>query len=209
MWDSGLKIPPTSLTPRGFQVEGAGPDLLAELLDAYWFEIHRLAPDIADAMQPGLSESHIFDLFEVLGVQPPAEAVVWWRWRNGFPLYFGHGMGTPQLTLYMVVKLHRLESLGTDPGQWDPKWVRVAGEGGKFSLAMDCAEPASPPSVRSFRRDLTEWAMNRRPSAVSLCTPISWWLLGMASGWTTYSESRGWFTDLERFPYEWRLGELV
>ena len=143
-----MLLPETTRTPEGFTVEGASPELLTDLLDAYAFELRSRSRRIYDLMMPGLSAAEIQDSFGAIGLVPPAEAVVWWQWRNGYRAMIGHGMRHAQLTLADATALYRGRSLGTAEDQWNPDWILVAGEANSGD-AICCRPSDKPPLVRS------------------------------------------------------------
>lgn len=206
-----MLLPETTRTPDGFTVEGASPELLAELLDAYSFELKRRSRSIYDTMLPGLSVSQIEDELGTIGITPPTEVLVWWSWRNGHKPMVPNGMKHAQLRLADSILLYRRSSLGTSIDQWNPDWIRVAGSGNAGD-AIRCAPSDKPPLVRAvstFDIGTQEYEDPLR-QVVSLCTPVTWWLVSIAKGWDEWDPITGfWGWDDSRYPLEWKMTNLM
>jgi hypothetical protein len=206
-----MYLPATYLTMAGFTVEDASSDLLAELLDAYDFELKARAAPVWEALLPGLSRGEIEDRLGQAGVEPPEELIVWWTWHNGLRPGVPNALRRPQMSLEFSLALRADDDLGLEPHQWDPAYIRVAGEGAKSSIAVSCATPVPPPLVRSVAWEFggTQGAGIHR-QVISLCTPVTWWLLALSKGWTTFDPSDiTWDIDDDAFPYEWRLTAMT
>jgi hypothetical protein len=206
-----MRLPKTTRTPLGFTVEGAGAELLEDLLKQYEFELGRQSPAIVDAMQPGLPAAQIEDEIGALGLTPPREAIVWWRWRNGFRPMVRHGLKHAQLRFEDSIKFYRRATLGTAVEEWNPNWLRIAG-GGNEGDAISCAEMAAAPLVRSVSTFDLGTQDDEEPlrQVVSLCTPVTWWLLAIAKGWDYWNPITGlWSWDDEQYPLEWKLTNLM
>ena len=201
-----MNLPATYSTLAGFTVQGASAEMLAELLRAYDFELSKRSFPVTDAFMPGLSRSEIQDALEAEGLTPPEELLVWWSWHNGVRLDVSTGWRRPQMSLGRALGMRAEDDLGLEPHQWDPAYIRVAGEGTKSSIAVSCSPVSPPPLVRAAAPEFggTQGATNGR-QVISLCTPVTWWLLALAKGWSIYDPSDGWEVDDEQVPWEWLL----
>jgi len=206
------KLPNTYRTERGFTVEGAGPGLLAELLDAYKFEIRRRSPEALASMKPGLPEADIRSQLAAVGLSAPEEAVAWWSWGNGHRLDRTWRVRFPQISLETAIDYYVIDrdrySFELLPG---PQWLRVAGIDRSSAIGIDCDPAHDVPQVRLIDPELGNGpARLSDRQAVSLCTPVTWWLTAMARGWMEFDES-GFLrvTDLDAYPTEWRLTNLT
>ena len=206
-----MRLPETTRTPNGFTVEGASPELLGELLDNYARELKRTSPRIYGAMLPGLPKSKISDELGAIGIEPPEEVLVWWNWRNGFRPLVPIGLRHAQLRLEDAVYMYRRSSLGTDIDQWNPHWIHIAGSGNDGD-AVCCQRSDEPPLVRA----VSSFDIGTQPyedplrQVVSLCTPVTWWLLSIAKGWNSWDPITGfWGWDDSQYPLEWKLTNLM
>jgi len=191
-------------------VDGASADLLTELLDAYEFELKSRAEQVWESLLPGLSRDEIQDGLGEAGLAAPEELVVWWSWHNGHRYGAPTGLRHPQMSLAFALDLRQSDDLGMEPHQWDPSFVRVAGEGSKSSIAVSCANRVPPPMVRAVAAEFggTQGAAGHR-QVLSLCTPVTWWLLALTKGWSTFDPTNFWDINDEEFPYEWTLTAMT
>ena len=208
---SVVLLPETTRTPLGFTVEGASAELLEQLLDEYAFQLKRHSRKIFDAMIPGLSRAQIEDELAAIGKVPPDEMLVWWQWRNGFQVGFGHGLRHAQMSLSTAIALYKQEHLGTEETNWNPEWLLVAGTG-NHGVAMCCRSSEPVPRVRSVSTFEigTQDSESTAHQVLSLCTPIAWRLLAIAKGWDEFeplTEMWGW--DDSRYPLERKLTNLM
>jgi hypothetical protein len=211
MVSAELILPATISTADGLTVEGAGPELLEELLDAYAFELKKSSPAIYDSMLPGLSVDQIHDLLGEIGVVPSPELLVWWGWRNGHVPFFGHGLNHDQMSLETAIKLYKDESLGTNHWEWNPNWIRIAGEGNSGDAARWNDNQGA-----TFVRHVSTFDIGTQDDesilrqVVSICTPVTWWLYAIAEGWDSFDVSSGfWDYDESKYPPDWRVTLLM
>ena len=142
---------------------------------------------------------------------PPAEALVWWRWRNGFRPMVANGMRNAQMSLATAIALYRSRSLGTEEDKWNPDWILVAGSANDGN-AICCRPSNRPPLVRAVSTfELgTQDDEDTLHQVVSLCTPITWRLLAILKGWDEYEPFTGfWGWDDSRYPLEWKITNLM
>jgi hypothetical protein len=207
-----VKLPDTYRTERGFTVEGAGPELLAELLDAYEFEIRRRSLEAWVSAKPGLAVEEIVELMSSVGLPVPDEAIVWWSWGNGHRLDRTWRIRFPQMALETAIENYAIDrdryNLALLPG---PQWIRVAGIDRSSAIGIDCDPSHELPLVRLLDPELGNGpARLTDRQAVSLCTPVTWWLTGMANGWMEFDQTGFWrIRDLDAYPAEWRLTNLI
>jgi hypothetical protein len=207
-----VKLPETYRTERGFTVEGAGPELLADLLDAYEFEIRRRSPEAWVSAKPGLAVEEVVELMSSAGLPVPDEAIVWWSWGNGHRLDRTWRMRFPQMSLETAI-----ENYGIDRDQYNlallpgPQWIRVAGIDRSAAIGIDCDPSYDLPLVRLLDPELGNGpARLTDRQAVSLCTPVTWWLTAIAKGWMEFDHTGFWrVRDLDAYPTEWRLTNLI
>ncbi|CAN5267717.1 hypothetical protein BH09ACT1_BH09ACT1_12080 [soil metagenome] len=205
-----MKLPETHLTSRGFTVLGAGPDLLSELLHILDFEAKKRGVPVDDYYAPGLSRSQVEDPLGQIGISPPEELLVWWGWHNGIrsPKYMTR---LDQFSLDVAVSKYQHSDRGSESiFEWHPSWIHVAGSGND-GMAVCCDPTPSGVLVRSVSPSGSGTQPEETETqVVSLCTPITWELLGIAKGWMRWNASDGhWDTDESRVPLEWALTELI
>jgi len=211
-----LEIPQLRRIADGFTVDGAGPDLLADLLERFDFEVSRRSPDVWATAQPGLSRDEITDRLARIGVTPPEELIVWWMWRNG------HVEGRPlrapfaQASLETSIRYRELylaNGLYMKFGFMTPldsqNWLHLEHEG---HLVVCCDPSELPPvvmNVYSHAMVPDEYRHN-----LSICTPIALWLASIVNGWMQYDVDTGFWRldrgrwDQEIVPQEWAHAQL-
>ncbi len=206
-----LRLPATVRSRHGLTVEGAGAALLEELLDAYRYEIERRDRRAWDGFRPGHSRHEIVDKFAEVGLVPPEELVVWWAWSDGHPMMGPRGQRNTPFGIDHALRLYREDrddAFELLPG---PEWVRIAGQGRRETIALSCEAGVDLPLVRFL--DIEQGLGPQRlsdPYVMSLCTPVTWWLMGLAKGWIAFNRSRDrWTYKLEDAPIEWHLTQLL
>jgi len=196
------------MTPSGLTVQGASPEMLLELLDAYSFEVQRQDRDFWSTFQTGLSRAEIVDRLQAVDLEAPEELLTWWTWRNGFRTGVNPDVTLPQMSLEFALKLRDKDEMGLEEDEWNPAWIRVAGYSSQDAMAVRCV-PGEQVLVRATSADdsgTQDHETSRQ--VVSLCTPVSWWLLGIAKGWSHW-DGKFWAIDQSLFPYEWQLTDLL
>jgi hypothetical protein len=136
-----------SMGPSGYQVDGAGPELLAEHLDRLIEILAETSPRIRGLLRPGLSETAIREQFASIDLEPCAEAVVWWSHHNGFAPGLVGALGAPWLCLEDAIRLYREEPRDDEIWPWPDEWVRFAG-GGVDGLIVSNRADEQLPRVR-------------------------------------------------------------
>jgi hypothetical protein len=205
-----MKLPETFLSPLGLTVVGAGADLLTELLDAFDFESRRKGVPVDDFFAPGLGRPEIEDKFGSVGRMPSDELVAWWEWHNGriSPTYMSR---LDQFSLEVAIDFYRTSDLGTDWFyEWNPSWIRTAGTGNE-GMAASIAAKSEVTLVRYVSPfGASTQSGDSDDQVVSLCTPITWNLLGIAKGWMWWDPiACFWQTEENSVPLEWALTALI
>ena len=207
-----MNLPETHLTEHGFTVDGAGPDLLSELLTEYERQIKAIDPETWAHSRPGRSRGEILDALGGIGISaPPDEVVQWWIWSDGSRLTAPRGFRMAQIGLDDAVAYRKSDAEMSDLLLPGPNWVRLAGQGLKAAMAVDCDPSDYLPLLREVSAEFDFGGDD--PSTryvVSLCTPVTWWLTGMSNGWTRFDERLGlWVTDEADYPREWMRTDLI
>jgi len=174
-------------------VEGASASLLGDLLADFEAELRKQRVPVDRLLVPPASPDTVGKQFAEIGLSPPDEAVTLFGWCNGIAP--GLGLAFPvfeSVPLDGMTRWYKTWRLGLGEWDWNPNWVQVMG--GKYGLAMSCAEePDQPPLVRSVEDSwgTQDWQTDHQ--VVSLCTPVTWWIDAMRRGWYTYDPSaRAW-----------------
>jgi len=204
-------LPETTRVAEGLTVVGASPDMLRELLEAYDWECTRAGASFADAYAKGLSASEIEDRFAAIGIVPPAELIVWWSWYDGLIPGNQPGPFWEQISLDTAIAIYKGQDVGLFEDQWNPDWIRVAGWGANVGVAVSCATSDIPPLVRQVAPgERSTQPTDDEDQVVSLCTPVAWWCLGLAKGFSVWDAEKGQFrTDIREYPREWRHTGLL
>ncbi|MBX3194178.1 MAG: hypothetical protein KF727_03640 [Microbacteriaceae bacterium] len=186
-------------TPDGLMVEGAGPELLAELL----VELERemaAAGAPSEMLAPGISPERCRELLLPICGHVPAEVEVWFEWHNGV---LG-GADAPRLLrgleYWSAEQVARADPhLGLPPGkeewEWDRRWLRLTGDNYGLIVTTDLR---SHPLVRRWNPELGTAPLSA-PSplqVVSLCTPVARWIGAIRNRWWTWNPGlRTWDYD--------------
>jgi hypothetical protein len=185
-----MEIPETIGTLFGPSVEGASPELLVELLPTLEDQLRTKGIPVEEYLSPGASPAAVRAGFEECGLVAPDEAVVWFGWHDGptrhpnshkvMPMFLGWSLAEC-VAAYLDPAGH---PKGHEDWQWDPAWIQIMGDAN--GLAISCAAaPDQAPLVRALTWD---GEFGTQPSqtlsqAVSLCTPVAWWVDALQHGW--------------------------
>jgi len=197
-----IEIPETIGTPFGPSVEGASPALLSELLIGLEEELRKQGVPVDEYLRPGVPPAEVSAGFTECGLVAPEEAVVWFGWRDGpnrtpnshkvMPMFLSWSLAEC-VAAYVDPNGH---PKGDEDWQWDPAWIQIMGDAN--GLAISCAAPADrAPLVRALSWD---WEFGTQPlqtlnQAVSLCTPVAWWVDALQHGWYHWnSDAHAWDT---------------
>jgi hypothetical protein len=208
-----MTIPNTYRAAEGLTVEGASPELLRDLLQQYESDIRKAGVRTKDVLLPGLSEREIRRQFGDIGIEPPEELLVWWGWHNGINQRYTGATRFNFLPLEAAIATYSSDPHGTDIHSWNPQWIRVADY--SAGIAVKCENRTIPPLVRY----VSAWTSGTQDDeteaqVVSLCTPVSWWLLAIEKGWAKFQPGVGpggggqWTQTIRAFPFEWDLTAL-
>jgi len=205
-----LDLPTTVQGSGGLTVDGASPELLADLLEAYSALLARVSPHISESMAPGLGREEIVERLGDEGLVVHEELIVWWMWRNGHIPGIGHGLRQSQHSLEEVL-LYRARDVERNFAFMPSSgWLRIAGSM-RHSVAVGFDPAAALPPVRriSPEHDAAPEVTHRQ--AISLCTFVTWKLVAIEKGWDRYNQSTGFWelVDYEAIPFEWRLTGIV
>lgn len=210
-----MESPPTQLSARGLTVEGAGPDLLRELLPDFERELRLQGVQIDDLLQPGCDPRDVREVGVALGLNIPDELVVWFGWRNGVRSLEPIPRVLPQFDFWpldLVARRHGTWpfGFGLNDWEWNPNWLHFMGD--QHGLAMSCEEPPeNAPLIRALTEEDGTQSKDTRLQAVSLCTPVTWWIDALRRGWYRWDRTaQNWeYEDFRVHPEErWRVGMI-
>jgi hypothetical protein len=175
--------------PLGPRLDGASAPRLRDLL-------HQLEEKLASAgsptylLQPGKHEEEVEELLAKAGLRAPDELVVWFGWHDGRvlddPRSFDVIPNFPIASLSEAIERHEeftSEFPGLDPrdeNDWGiPRgWLSLTQT--NYGTAVHClGEPSASPQVRVATPFFYEEDGHR---AVSLCTLVAWWIVGLGAG---------------------------
>lgn len=203
-----MALPETIETPVGFTVAGAGPELLAELLERLARECLRGGFDLDQTFNPGASRQEIVDAWAPFSITPPEEAVVCWMWHDGYRMNIGGHQypGADLLPLDQSTGMYAVREKGDGEYSWNPAWIPLWAP--SMSIAMDTTPTSGAPLVRRTDRGLGTFPPETDWQVVSMCTPLTWWLTSFDNGWTVWT-SNGPETDWAAIPEPWRRTQLA
>lgn len=205
-----MKLPQITSTPQGFMTAGASPELLKQLLDEFQAVLLRNGFDLDATCHPGASRQQIIDAWGTQGITPPEEAIVWWQWHNGIkegPTGRQHP-GIDQISVEHSVRTYETMPKGDGEYSWDARWIPLLGDGPDRIVIDSDPSAARPTRVRSAHGGEGTYPPETENQAVSLCTPVTWWLLFRRKGWTIWTPDE-WTTKREDIPREWLQTQLA
>lgn len=175
-------------TPDGPAVADASPALLRQLLSELDSQLLSMGIPVADWLNPGIGGEQISSQLRAVGLYPSEELLVWFGWCNGRvrdPKTRGAiGRPLPEFdisSLGEAVEFYRTLSnkqfdFGAGPG-----WLMLVNS--NWGLAVDCSRPGIvSPRIHSTIAEFTLPENDNSFRAVSLCTFVAWWLVGIAKG---------------------------
>jgi hypothetical protein len=207
-----MDLPQTIMSPYGLTVEGAGPELLRELLAEYGSVLQRTSPHIWASMAPGLTRGEIVRSLEEVGLPAQEELIVWWTWRNGHIPMVPHGLGFPQYSLHEALRYREDDEDFAFELLPSPSWLRIAGQGLKYSVGVNHDPELDALVVRGLSPEHDGlYGLVTHGQAISICTFMTWHLLAIEEGWNAYDPSTGFWRVVqpEKYPLEWLLTGLV
>ncbi|NEM92312.1 hypothetical protein [Galbitalea soli] len=207
-----MSLPQTYRTELGFTVDGASPALLRNLLDDFATALVRVGVPVDTLFRPGRPEAEVCAECAGQGLVPTEELIIWWGWRDGVTQglpaeYFPRDF----LSLERSMQNYDDEDKGLDVALWNPSWVRLAGHPRGIAVLTD---PAMPPLVRGVHKGgFGTNDVGTTSQVVSLCTPVTWWILAIANGWWRWIPAADGFGHWEyardSLPLEWQFTSLV
>lgn len=202
-----MRLPVTIATPKGLSVEGAGANLLAELLDKLEQELRKQGVPVDEYFCPGAPAAEVRSTFANNGLVAPDEAVVWFGWHDGvdrsrpsdkvLPKFFSWSLSE---TVTSRLKLDP-NFIGFEDWQVDPRWMQILGE--QYGITVRCDDvPENPPLVRALTFAEPSYASTyTHQQVVSLCTPVTWWIEALRQGLFTWlPEFDGWDIQDRKLP---------
>lgn len=170
-------------------VDGAGPGLLSELLGVWESELRAVGFPIDVATNPGISADEVARVYGSADLEPPAEVVTWFAWRNGQPFgapEIGGWFGATDAASSISLRAVGFE-LGHGIDYWEETWVRLGQADPAISLDTRGADPA--PLVRVTAADVWTWGEDIS-DVRSLCTPVVWFIDSLRRGWRRWDGQR-------------------
>lgn len=207
-----MKLPETYMSEHGLTVEGAGPELLAELLVEHEEVLRRTDPQSLESLRPGLSREEIVAGFEGIGLPVPEELIAWWTWRNGHIPMVRHGLSPARNSLEQAVELWWEDEGFAFELSHGPTWVRVEGENLRHSTTVLCDDSVQGLLIRYCDPELNfDFGPLPDRCVVSLSTLMTWRLVAIREGWCRYDSSIGVWQMVEyaSVPEEWRRTRLI
>jgi hypothetical protein len=215
-----MMTPATLETADGPTVEGAGAELLKTLLVELESEIARAGAPVGE-FEAGVPKSETRARLAQIGIEAPDEVLIWFAWHNGVSR--GPDGGRPSMllpsrdfwTLDGVIRRRQ----GPPPPWGDPyddgppvgwpPWLEIIGYGRLgIAVSLQSNEPTiiratTPTAYLTGEHELEDPDAGARHQAVSLCTPVAWWIEAIQSGGLTWdNDTRLWQRPLTGVPRE-------
>lgn len=207
-----MNLPETYMSEDGLTVDGAGPELLHELLAEYEAILERTDPRSLASLQPGLTRDDIVQRLDGAELAAPEELIVWWTWRNGYAPMTPHGLMNPQLSLELALIFRSDDEDMAFENLPSPSWLRVMGHDLGDSVGVTCDEKINPPWVRTVNPQFNvPDLLGPENRAVSLCTVMTWQLLSIQEGWAQFDAASGMWNweNYAAVPAEWRATRVL
>lgn len=193
------KIEQTFLGPRAIPSDALFLRDLLQELDAV---VSAAGAPVESSLNPGIGEEEVAELLASVGLRPNSELVEWFGWHNGItargegPWHPAALPGIMPASLQTLVIRYRssvFEFVVPSDGEveMDPRCFSYGLGHGWLSLeadnytryAVSChGEYDAVPLIRRAGPEFMDRAWDDRLQAVSLCTPVTWWLEGIRSG---------------------------
>jgi hypothetical protein len=204
-------------------MQGKPPMLDLEMLHKYDARLCETGVPVDDWARPGLSEREMDEMLAPLGLTLPAEARLWWMWRNGEEESAERRLWRPWrrgLSLDGAIAQYRLSRLVAKNSAekwddkerddiWHPAWFPIVQGDGAPVTVIDCSVPKGAPTPITF----VDWEALHTPtlpSARSLGEMISWWIDALSRGGWSFDAATGkWAEDVERQAEEYRFNPLM
>ena len=200
--------------PDGPWARPSGGPALTALLAEYEDILVAAGVPVRDSLAPGLSPEEIIAKLLAVHLRPNEEIIAWFGWQNGLTepaVGRTHWNILPDLIPESVDELtdnYRIRIFDNVPtteymgNVMDPRFTSNGLGFGWLPLefgnipryAVYClGEPDAIPLVRTAQPEHFDPAWARKLQAVSLCTPVTWWIEGIASGAHVWDpEEQGW-----------------
>ncbi|MCA0218565.1 MAG: hypothetical protein LCH43_14605 [Actinobacteria bacterium] len=180
-----------TMTDAGSMLTGSSPDRLATLLEQL-----QSALDASGAptqlFRHGQSERLTIEKFDRAGLAPLDELIVWFGWHDGEEQNANtHALPAGRMATSTNALL--LEARAEEPGPLDwgaPRgWLPLVEH--NAGLAADCTVGTT--QAAQLRNRAPEFYDEPFPygRAVSLCTPVAWWLYALDSGALVWDQENG------------------
>lgn len=205
-----MNLPDTYRGPDGLTVEGASPDLLAALLECYEGELADAGVPVREMFAEPIPRVELEATFIETPLTLTDELTVWWGWHDGIRQDFHRALSARYHFLPANQALRKYADSQFGSGEsftWNPAWLKLSAD--NVGFAVRC-EQAQPPLVRFLSPTGGSTAPDDTESqVVSLCTPVTWWILSIREGWATRRPDRDgwgeWELDPTKVPLEWML----
>lgn len=196
-----MNIPEIETTPFGPRASVSGPIALAGLLVELEQVVQAVSARTDLGLAPGLPPEEVESTLATVGLRANAELLTWFGWHNGLErsnrqIAWRTLPGIIPGSLQDLVRIYRTDVLDfvapVERGVVVPQRFFTYGLGfGWLPLEVDSTtryavscfgESNAIPLIRRAEPEYFQPAWHDKLQAVSLCTPVAWWLQGVASG---------------------------
>lgn len=186
----------TILTPQGPTIEGAGAELLADLLRELEERIRSRGVPIDLSMREGLPPEQVRRMLQPVGLAAPEEVVAWFGWRNGIrsPLRVGGTAGVlpfagPIDLKGAIEKYEYFKASGVEVWSYAERWLPLEADPHAISI-LCAADGSSAALVRKANEDFPLSGDHYGYQVVSLSTVVAWWIEAIDAGITVWNPER-------------------
>lgn len=193
-------LPVVKLEADGPAAEGAGAELLSELLRR-WETIlldHRFP--LEASTNPALDRNDVSMRVSEAGLGPSPELESWLGWRNGQP--HDSPRLTPSFAVFadldsaLAIREFQRPNFGHGYGNWEPSWLSLCFD--RASLAVDTAIDVEPRVRMVDFVEFGTWGESAHTQVRSLCTAVTWFIEALESGGHAWDvDTEEWVRDLE------------
>ena len=220
-----VELPDIVLGPEGPLALKANPALLTELLKVLESEALQAGVPVSERLADGTTAALARAAFRSVGLEAPNELIALYEWHDGSssPLpsaiprfHFTsveatiEGYLEKERNLREILRQEGLhETSSTEDYDWGAPtgWVALVPE--QYTLAVGCTR--SPDSAPLIRRTEVDFGLNTPLSqGVSLCTIVTWWIVGIRSGAHVWDSALGaWQLNESQLPALQREYRLI
>src|SRR4051794_22885124 len=115
-----------------------------ELLGRFEAAVVATGSTVIGNLSPGVDPRYVREVLADIGMEPSAELITWFAWRDGYDESSGgydRLLSWRPLSVEAAIADWRRREHGSEPWHWAPTWLPIGEGGGMPRLAADCTAP--------------------------------------------------------------------